>query len=238
MGVHLYTASGTVVAFLYVVAVLNGEIIRALWFGLIAVVIDGSDGMLARRFAVKETAPRFDGAQMDSIVDYITYVFAPMVLLWAGGYLPAGPLGMVLVALPLLVSVFQFCWAGAKTDDHFFRGFPSYWNVVAFYAVIMDLAPATVGAVLLLCTVLVFVPITYLYPSQSPVARRWNIGLGAAWMASYAVLLLQWPRPDPFVLALSLGYVVYYVGVSIRMTLRPSGGSGGAAAPASSSTVG
>lgn len=232
IGVHLYTASGTVVAFLFVISAVNGEVIRALWFGLIALVIDGSDGMLARRLAVKETVPQIDGARMDDIVDYITYVFAPVILLWVGGYLPSGTAGMVLAALPLLASTYQFCRVDAKTDDHYFRGFPSYWNVIAFYAVVMDLSPDTMGAVLIVCTVLVFIPIKYLYPSRTAVARRLNLALGAGWMVSYAVLLLQWPRSSPFVLALSLGYVVYYGLASVYLTLRLRSSSGDVAGSA------
>jgi len=126
IGVHVYTASGTVLAFLVVVAALDGNATRALWLGLAALVIDGSDGMLARRLRVKETIPQFDGAMLDNIVDYITYVFAPVVLLWTGGYLPRGHWGEVLAALPLLASSYQFCRVDAKTDDHYFLGFPSY----------------------------------------------------------------------------------------------------------------
>ncbi len=94
--------------------------------------------MLARRFRVKETIPWFDGALLDNIVDYLTYVFAPVVLLWTTDYLPDGALGWVVAALPLLASSYQFCRVDAKTDDHFFLGFPSYWNVVAFYAIVLD----------------------------------------------------------------------------------------------------
>lgn len=221
IGVHLYTASGTVLAFLVVVAAVNGEAIKALWLGLAALVIDSSDGMLARRLVVKETVPQIDGARMDDIVDYITYVFAPVVLLWAAGYLPAGTTGTVLAALPLLASTYQFCRVDAKTDDHYFRGFPSYWNVVAFYAVVMHLEPRIVGAVLVVCTVLVFVPVKYIYPSRMSVARRTNVALAAGWLVAYAVLLLQWPHPHPVVLALSLAYIGYYGFASVYLTLRP-----------------
>lgn len=107
MAVHLYTASGTVLAFLMVIAAFDGDAIRALWISLAALIIDGTDGMLARRLRVKETIPSFDGARLDDIVDYITYVFAPVVLLWTGGYLPDGVVGGTLAALPLLASSYQ-----------------------------------------------------------------------------------------------------------------------------------
>jgi phosphatidylcholine synthase len=219
-GVHAYTASGTVLAFLVVVAALDGKAIHALWLGLAALVIDGSDGMLARRLRVKETIPHFDGARLDDIVDYITYVFAPVILLWTAGYLPRGLYGEVLAALPLLASSYQFCRVDAKTDDHCFLGFPSYWNVVAFYAVVLGLGERTTAIIVITCSALVFVPVKYIYPSRTLTLRRTNLVLAAGWLISYAALLRQMPTPHGAMLALSLGYVVYYVGASVYLTFR------------------
>ena len=138
--VHLYTASGSVLGLLIVLAAFEGDVEAALWLGLATLFIDGTDGMLARKFRVKETIPWFDGARLDDIVDYLTYVFAPVVLLWTTGHLPDSALGWVLAALPLLASCYQFCRVDAKTADHFFLGFPSYWNVVAFYVIVLDVS--------------------------------------------------------------------------------------------------
>jgi phosphatidylcholine synthase len=222
--VHLYTASGTVVGLLIVLAAIEGETTTALWLFLAALFIDGTDGMLARRFRVKETIPWFDGALLDNIVDYLTYVFAPVVLLWTTGSLPDGPLGWAVAALPLLASSYQFCRVDAKTDDHFFLGFPSYWNVVAFYAIVLDLAPATVAAIIVVFAVLVFVPVRYLYPSRMTSLQGLTLAFTAVWGVTYVVLLLQVPDPAPWVVALSLSYLVYYVGLSVWLTLRSRSG--------------
>jgi len=216
--VHVYTAIGTVLAFLIVLAALDGNAVVALWIGLAALVIDGTDGMLARSARVKETIPWFDGALLDNIVDYLTYVFAPLVLLWTTGALPHGPWGWALAALPLLASSYQFCRVDAKTDDNTFLGFPSYWNVVAFYAVVLDLGQPAVAAVLVVCSVLVFVPVRYLYPSRTQALRTLSLVLTAVWVGTYALLLVQYPDPDPFVVALSLAYLGYYVAVSGWLT--------------------
>ena len=93
--VHLFTATGAVLALLMVHFAYHGEVETVLWLFLVAMVIDGTDGILARRFRVKEVLPGFDGALLDNIVDYLTYAFAPMVLLWANGYLPDGVSGGV-----------------------------------------------------------------------------------------------------------------------------------------------
>ena len=218
--VHLYTASGSVLALLIVLAAVEGNAVGALWLGLLALVIDGTDGMLARRMRVRERLPWFDGARLDDIVDYLTYAFAPVVLLLSDDRLPAGALGTAVAAVPLLASSYQFCRVDAKTDDHFFLGFPSYWNVVAFYAIVLDLPVAVTATVLLVCSVLVFVPVGYLYPSRTLTLRRTSLVLTAVWVATCAVLLSQVPDPHPVVVAVSLGYLAYYVGVSLLLTLR------------------
>jgi phosphatidylcholine synthase len=218
--VHAYTASGAVLALLIVLAAVEGEVARALWLGLAALVIDGTDGMLARRYDVKERLPWFDGALLDNIVDYLTYVFAPVVLLLQSGFLPDGTAGTIVAALPLIASSYQFCRVDAKTDDHFFLGFPSYWNVVAFYAIALDLGSTTVAAVVVVCSALVLVPIGYVYPSRMLVLRTPTLVFSAVWLVLYGVVVAQLPSPDPLVLAASLSYIVYYCGLSLYLEHR------------------
>jgi phosphatidylcholine synthase len=220
VAVHLYTASGSVLALMIVVAALEGDAVTALWLGLATLIIDGTDGMLARRLRVKETIPWFDGARLDDIVDYLTYVFAPIVLLWTTDRLPDGLLGWVLAALPLLASSYQFCRVDAKTSDHFFLGFPSYWNIVAFYVIVLDIGHAVVGVTLAVFSVLVFVPVRYVYPSRTRFLQGVTLALTAVWLATYALLLVQLPAPHPLVVAASLGYLVYYCGLSFYLTAR------------------
>lgn len=218
--VHLYTASGVVLAFLIVLAAFQGNTAQALWLGLIALVIDSTDGTLARRFRVSETLPWFDGRRLDDIVDYLTYVFAPVLLLWSGNYLPAGNTGMVLAALPLLASSYQFCRIDAKTDDHFFLGFPSYWNVVAFYTIVMDLSPVTVSVIFVVCSLLVFVPIQYVYPSRTVAFRPLTLALTGLWLICYALILPQLPTPSSLLSNFSLLYLIYYIGLSLYLTFK------------------
>ena len=218
MAVHLYTASGAVLALLILVAAFQGEAVKALWLMLAALVIDSTDGLLARRFRVSEALPFFDGALLDNIVDYMTYVFAPMVLLWSGGYLLEGNAGVILAALPILASSYQFCRVDAKTDDHFFLGFPSYFNVLAFYAIVFEPRPAVLAAVIVACSILVFVPIRYVYPTRTVAFRRLSLTLTALWLASYAAILIQMPEPDPTILGFSILYLVYYFGLSLYLS--------------------
>ncbi len=216
--VHLYTASGAVLTLLIVVSAFQGEAIKALWLMLLTLLIDSTDGLLARRLRVSEALPSFDGAMLDNIVDYMTYVLAPMLLLWSGGYLPDGNAGIIVAALPLLASSYQFCRVDAKTEDHFFLGFPSYFNVLAFYAIVFGMTQGALAALLVTCSLLVFVPIRYVYPTRTAAFRRLSLFLTALWLVSYAVILLQMPEPNALVLGFSLMYLFYYFGLSLYLS--------------------
>lgn len=218
LAVHLYTALGAPLALVIVLAAIRGDVRLALGLEFVTMFIDGSDGWLARAVRVAEVVPWFDGHLLDNIVDYLTYVFAPVVLLWQAGYLPSGNGGIFLAALPLLASCYQFCRTDAKTADHFFLGFPSYWNIVAFYAIVLHWGPGTVGAIFVVCSLLVFVPVRYLYPSRTVVLYRLTLALTCLWLLVYVALVAQLPHPQPWLIVLSLLYPAYYLGLSALLT--------------------
>lgn len=225
-GVHLYTAIGAPLGLIALIASGQG------WFGVafacmaLATFIDATDGQLARRVDVKNVLPQFDGARLDDIVDYLNYVVVPIVLAYQAGLVPAGLVGVIVASAPLLASGYGFSQADAKTSDetanHFFTGFPSYWNIVVFYLYALG-TPAWVNvAVLLVLSVLVFVPIRYLYPSRNTVARTLTFVLGGVWAVMMVVLLVQLPQPSPSLTRLSLFFPAYYVGLSLYLHFRPA----------------
>ena len=212
--VHAYTGFGAVLAFLAVRAGIEGDIGTACRWLLIAMVIDCSDGTLARAVEVKRVLPWFDGTKLDDVVDYLTYVFVPVVLLYQAALLPAGPFGFVVAAAPLLASAYGFCRTDAKTADHYFRGFPSYWNVVAFYAWALHLAPAATAVLVLGLSALVFAPLKFLYPSRAPHFRAATIWLGVVWAIGMVIAVWTAPATPPALLSATLLYPAYYFGLS------------------------
>lgn len=221
--VHAYTATGVVLGLLMVHLAYQGEVEAVLWLFLVSMVVDGTDGFLARHFRVKEVVREFDGALLDNIVDYLTYAFAPMVLLWATGRLPDGAWAGLVAAVPLLASCYQFCRTdakGADTDEHYFLGFPSYWNVVAFYVLVLDIGTAGTVALLLVFAVLVFVPVKYVYPSRT--LDLWYVNMTAAtlWLVAFGVITATLPDAPDWLTVLSLAYVAYYTAVSLWLTFR------------------
>ena len=135
--VHLYTASGVLLALVAAMELCGpAPDPRRIFLALTAaVVIDATDGTLARRWEVKRVLPGINGRTIDDIVDYLTYTFLPLLLIWRMGWVPAP--GAVWIAPAMVASLFGFANTGAKDEgEGFFLGFPSYWNVVAFYAVL------------------------------------------------------------------------------------------------------
>src|SRR4051812_8502755 len=133
--VHLFTSLGLVAAAGMAVAIVHGgdDAFRlAFALMLAATIVDAVDGTLARRARVGEVLPHFDGRRLDDIIDFQTYTSLPLLLLWRADVLPGS--WSVLLLFPLIASAFGFSQSAAKTSDGYFLGFPSYWNIVAFYA--------------------------------------------------------------------------------------------------------
>ena len=145
--VHLYSALGAVIAFIAILFVEQLQFREAFFLMTLAVLIDASDGTLARAARVKELLPHFDGDRLEDIIDYFNYVIVPCLLLIRANLLPPQD-AVWLVAFPLVASAYGFCQKQAKTADHFFLGFPSYWNIVVVYLYILRL-PQISNAIIL-----------------------------------------------------------------------------------------
>ena len=206
-GVHLFTASGALAGLLAIAEATRGDLrASALWM-LAAMAIDSVDGTLARAVEVRRVLPGFDGRRLDDVVDYFNYVLVPAVFLVAGGYMvhPA------FVALPVLASAYGFSQDAAKTDDGFFLGFPSYWNVIAMFAWLLQASALVTTAFVVVFSVLVFVPFKYVYPSHLHVLKRTT-----AVLTALAAAITVWAIADPergralWLPWIALGYVVYY----------------------------
>lgn len=222
--VHAYTASGIVLAWFALVATLGGEYRKAFLLLLLATLVDTTDGTLARRADVARTAPLIDGAQLDNIIDFATYVFVPVVLVWRAELLPAG-LSEWVIGLVLLASAAGFAHHDAKTDDHLFTGFPSYWNVVALYLYALGWSPAVNAGVLVLLAGLVFVPVRYVYPSRTTAGMSVTVPFGMVWCIQVLLVIWWLPAPPRWLVLTSLAFPAYYLVLSLWLTARRARGS-------------
>ena len=220
-GVHLFTASGAVFGTVAILAILAGNFHQAALLMMLALFIDSVDGALARAVGVSEILPDINGRRLDDIVDFLNFVIVPVVFMVAAGSL----LFWWLAAFPVLASAYGFSQEAAKTDDDFFLGWPSYWNVLALYLWLLDLSPTAGSLWLIACAIAVFIPIKYIYPSKLRVLRRTTNVAGMAW--GCVMILAIW-FPDwgsrLFLVEASLAYPIFYVGLSLwlqRHSLLP-----------------
>src|SRR5688500_3407743 len=224
--VHLLTASGIVAAFLAVAELLDeapDERVVFAWL-VVAVLLDAADGPLARAWDVKRFAPDIDGRAIDDLVDYLTFTFIPLLLVWRMGWVPFAPglLGAAWIVPSLLASLLGFANVGAKDEAAgYFRGFPSYWNIAAFYAGLAfygfgETGQWLNGLVLLALAALTVSPVRFLYPNLAPRPWKLPVMLGAvAWLAVLLGMLLVYRRAPGWVVGVSLIYPAFYVTPSV-----------------------
>ena len=211
-GVHLLTASGAFVGALALLAIGAGELSRAALLMLLALAIDSVDGTLARVAHVDRLLPGINGRRLDDMVDFLNFVIVPAVfMVWAGSLL-----GWGWAALPILASAYGFSQEKAKTEDDFFLGWPSYWNVVALYLWLFELSPWIGTTLVVLFSAAVFVPLKYVYPSKLTVLRRTTTVAGMAWgLLLIGAVAAPALAARVHALELSLLYPLYYLALSL-----------------------
>lgn len=225
--VHLFTASAACIGVFTLEKIYQHEYTFALWLMAITVIIDAVDGTFARLVGVKNILPKIDGALLDNIMDYLNYVITPcFFLLVKPGMLP--PEYTVLIVSAITVtSAYQFCQDDAKTPDHFFKGFPCYWNIAVFYMYIFNTSMTFNAILLSVFCVLIFVPVKYVYPSRldyltdSRILKILMHCCSALYGVSSFCLLLNYPDTNVFWLTLSLSYIVMYLFLSFYRTYYP-----------------
>lgn len=224
--VHMFTASGACIGVLSLLAIYEGKDLLALWLMCAAILIDSVDGMFARMVKIKDVVPEIDGALLDNIVDFVNYTIVPCFFLLVTNMLPA--YGRIITVIAIIFAAsYQFTQQDAKTADHFFKGFPSYWNIAVMYLFFWQMTAISNMVMLLTLVFLSFVPIKYVYPSRLDylsnnrymryAMRFITILYGAATIG----LLWLYPRTSHFLVGVSLGYVMVYVGISLYRTCVP-----------------
>ncbi len=205
--VHIYTGTGGIVGMFALFAAADGKIDLAFLLLIVTMLIDATDGILARRANIRQVLPHFDGAMLDNVIDVLTFVWVPVFIMWKENLLPHH----LWVIVPIMAALYAYGQADMKTEDNFFLGFPSYWNVIALY--LYWLNPHAVIAVLLLVipAILTFIPTRYLYPSKNEILWRTTWTLGAIWFVLIVTSLIE---PQETLIYLSLFYPIYYMTVS------------------------
>jgi phosphatidylcholine synthase len=226
-GVHLFTATSACLGVFALSKIYQHEYIFALWLMAVTVFIDAVDGSLARLVSVKKVLPNLDGALLDNIMDYLNYVITPCFFLLVKPDMIPSHYAVALISAITITSAYQFCQSDAKTPDHFFKGFPCYWNIAVFYMFLFNTSMNTNALILAILCVLIFVPVKYVYPSRldyltdSKLLKLLMHCCSIIYGISSICLLLYYPDTNNLWLHLSLGYVVMYLFLSFYRTYYP-----------------
>lgn len=191
--VHLLTATGAVFAMLAMLAAAQTQWdLMFLWL-VVAFIVDGVDGPLARKFHVGTRANKIDGVLLDLIIDYLTYVFIPAFALFQSDLL-TGWTGWIAIILITFVSVLYFADSRMKTPDNSFAGFPAAWNMTALVLFAVTPSIAASLATIVFLAVAMFSPLKFIHPVRTrrwralslPVAALWTVLAGWAAWADFA----------------------------------------------------
>lgn len=216
--VHLFTASGALIALLSLQAIYQENARAALLWLLVALVMDGIDGPMARKFNVKEHLPQIDGVLLDLIVDFLTYVLVPVMFMWQFALLPELLEGLLFGAI-LLSSLYLFIHSGMKAEDNYFNGFPAAWNLVLFSWVILGTSETFNALCTLVLCILTFVPIKTVHPARVKRFNALNVFLVSLWIVLCALLFVLSEEAHFALTSLWALITVYFIGFSFWRTL-------------------
>eukprot|EP00439_Symbiodinium_sp_Y106_P087903 s1_g439.t1 len=188
--IHLFTASGVIPGLLAIEATFAGDGRMALlWLG-VALIIDGLDGPLARRFKVTTYTPRFDGAVLDLVIDYLTYTAIPALMIWQLNFVPDG-WGLPAACFVMITALYCFGNRDMKTKDNYFEGFPATWNLVVLCFFFVDSGQLTNLLVIALLGALTFTRLKFIHPFRVVRLRLITIFMTATWGFSSVWLLVS-----------------------------------------------
>ena len=214
-GVHLLTAVGAALGLWSIILIYDGRYQDAMWILALAVFIDSIDGTLARKFHAQKEAPKIDGALMDNIIDFTTWTVAPLFWAYATMQIP-----ITVLLICATGSILAFSHKESKTQDQFFLGFPSYWNIVVLYLYLLEIPVPYSSAILLLFALSTVLPVKFIYPTRTPYLKQVTIILGVIFFMQLILLLYLFNESPVLLIYSSFLFPVYYFGLSFYLNLK------------------
>lgn len=188
--VHVFTASGVVFGFLALLSAINNNFPACIFWLALALVVDGFDGTLARRYKVDVFTPNIDGAVLDNIIDFFTYVIVPVFMIYNFNFL-SNTFALPISFLILLVSCFTFINKDLKTEDYYFTGFPALWNMLVLYLYILESSQLTNLITIIFLCIMTFIPMKFVHPLRVVHLRKTSIMMVLLWCITTVYILIS-----------------------------------------------
>lgn len=213
--IHIYTALGGVLGVLAMFEAVRKEFAASFFLLFLTMIIDSTDGMLARKFKIKKVLPQFDGSTLDNVVDTLTFAWVPILLMYQMDIV-SNP---AILLIPTVATLYAYGQSNMKSEEGFFIGFPTYWSVVALYMWMFNLSDSVSTAIIVICGILSFVPTRYLYPSKNAYLRNITWPLTAFWFI-IVLRVLMTDTPNSTLAHISIIYPIYYIVVSFYVEFK------------------
>jgi len=209
--VHIFTASGLIAGFMALLAMHEHDVRTAMFWLILAFIIDGIDGTFARLFKVKEVLPQMDGKTIDYVVDFANFAIIPAYIFYQSD-LVFPEWRLPLTSLILLISALYYGKTGMVSEDNYFIGFPVLWNMIVYFLIfVFDLSYGFNAFIIVLFAIAHFVPLKYIYPSQ---AKRWQLAssiISGLFFILMCVVVYYYPVRNIYLTSLSIIGLSYFV---------------------------
>jgi phosphatidylcholine synthase len=210
-GVHVFTCVGVFVGYLGTNAVIQGRARGAIIWLIVALVLDGIDGPVAR------SIPFLNGHSLDLIIDFYTCTILPVSFLDRFDMVPDHTTAPTCFAI-LVSGALWMSRTDQETPDRWFRGFPAEWNMII---PTMFLLRANPWVTLVVCAVFVALTLSkvqFAHPVSVAEGRPAALVFMTLWLGS--MLWLAIIQRDVLWLRIILGVApMWTVFVAIRRTI-------------------
>lgn len=170
--IHLWTLAGLGFAMMATQRLLMGELESAARWLLLILLVDHTDGTLARRFQVRRHIPGVSGEILDLVTDVVGLTFVPVLFCWqAHVFLPGCGAGIAIGAA--VTSSFKYSMKTNVLEQGYSMGAPPiFFSVLLFWLLGLPQIWGTLYTVALI--VLCWLPMRY--PITSLVTTHWKPG--------------------------------------------------------------
>ena len=188
--VHIFTGSGIIFSFMALVSVIEGYKLLTFMFLGIALLVDIVDGTLARKYKTEIIFPNIDGKTLDTIIDYINYIFIPCIMIYKFGYLPP-ELKIIIPIFIICVSLYSYVNTKLVDTSFSYIGFPSIWNVILLYLEILSFNQWINLFIISFFLLLKFVPFRVIHPMRNVAFKKTNIIILFGTLLTSSILLMS-----------------------------------------------
>lgn len=218
--VHALTASGVLIGVAGIYAVLDHNARAAMVLLLVAMIVDGIDGPIARKIQISKLLPQVDGYVLDLIVDYLTCVIVPAIFLHQFHLLPK-MWSVPAIGLVLFTSALWFARSDMMTDDHWFAGFPATWNLVAPTMLLLDTPRWVNLGIVVVLSLMSLSRVEFAHPVQVSASRSHAIPMTVLWLVALGTTAIRYGKHPITKVEIALLVVcpLYFGGLTVHRSI-------------------